>query len=151
MIKFKKIHDDSQVPALANESDAGFDLYAYEFSKPGSPQVWVNPCHRLEPGESVCVNTGVAVSVGDNKVGIIKPRSGLAAKHSIDVLGGVIDSGYTGELKVLLINHGDTFIQLEKGMRIAQLVVFMNFTKSEVVEDLQETDRSDKGFGSTGK
>jgi dUTP pyrophosphatase len=96
-------------------------------------------------------STGIAVAIPDGYVGFIKPRSGLAYKHGIDVLGGVIDSGYRGEIGVILLNTDAEAFPINVGGRIAQLVIqpvaLVNWAE---VEDLPESERSGAGFGSTG-
>jgi len=99
------------------------------------------------------VSTGVAVAIPHGFVGLVAPRSGLAARHGISVVNGpgVVDSGYRGELTVILINHGPEAVAIERGERVAQLVVVpveqQNFVE---VEELPDTSRGDGGFGSTG-
>ena len=138
MLKIKKLHNDSIVPTLGSEGAAGFDLYSF-----GSQE-------RIFPGLMEVMSTGIALDIPKGKVGIIKPRSGKAL-HGIDVLGGVIDSDYRGEVKVILINHGTSPMLFEPGDRIAQLVVVDHYNEFEVVESLNDTERGSGGFGSTGK
>jgi dUTP pyrophosphatase len=138
MLKIKKLHSDSIVPTLGSSGAAGFDLYAYEEDFIGEHEWAVVP-------------TGIALSIPKGKVGIIKPRSGLAAKNAIDVLAGVIDSDYRGEIEVVLINHSYNDIVFKKGDRIAQLVILDHYNEFEVVESLDDTERGSGGFGSTGK
>lgn len=128
------------LPEHANPGDAGVDLCA---RTPGS----------LEPGERALVPTGVAVAVPDGFVGLVAPRSGLAIRHGISVVNGpgVIDSGYRGEIAVILVNLGSEPFAWERGDRIGQLVVVphVEFEPHEV-EALDPTDRGSGGFGSTG-
>jgi len=138
MLKIKKLHIDSIVPTLGSEGAAGFDLY------------YLGNEERIFPGFMKVMSTGIALDIPKGKVGIIKPRSGKAL-HGIDVLGGVIDSDYRGEVKVILINHGTSPMLFEPGDRIAQLVVVDHYNEFEVVESLNDTERGSGGFGSTGK
>ena len=129
---------EAKLPTRANDSDAGYDLYSTE-SMP------------LVPSNRQAVCTGVCVEIPKGYYGRIAPRSGLALKAGIDVLGGVIDSGYRNEIKVILINLGNKTFVIERGARIAQMVlcpiVKANFKE---VDSLDVTDRGTGGFGSTG-
>lgn len=128
------------LPKHQQEGDAGVDLHAREDIK-------------IEAGEWKLVPTGVAMAVPEGYVGLIAPRSGLALRSGIGVVNGpgVLDSGYRGELKVILINHGQEEVTLERGERIAQLVV-VPATEVELVEvdELPDSGRGEGGFGSTG-
>ncbi len=137
VVKFA-IEKDYLKPHKKYHSDAGWDLKS---------KIDI----VLKAGESVAIPTGVRCSIPKNYVGFIKPRSGLAAKHSIDTLAGVIDSDYRGEIKVLLINHGTETFKICKGDRIAQLVVVKILLNWQIVENLDETERNENGFGSTGR
>ena len=135
-----RLRDDAVVPAHAYAGDAGLDLSA---------------CERVElaPGERASVGTGLAVAIPEGYAGFVQPRSGLAAKHGITIVNtpGLVDSGYRGELRVLLLNtdREQTFL-VEPGMRIAQLVV-VPVPPVEVVEvdELRESERGVRGFGSS--
>ncbi|MBF6065527.1 dUTP diphosphatase [Nocardia terpenica] len=129
------------VPTRAHEGDAGVDLCTTEDV-------------ILEPGERVLVGTGIAVALPVGTVGLIHPRSGLAAKTGLSIVNtpGTVDAGYRGEIKVCLINHDPrTAIELRRGDRIAQLVVqrveLVDFVE---VERLDETSRGAGGYGSSG-
>jgi dUTP pyrophosphatase len=129
------------IPKYAMPGDAGMDLYS-------SSDLIINP------GERALVPTGLAIAIPNGYVGLIHPRSGLAAKHGISVVNapGTIDSGYRGEIKVILINHDlKTPFEVKKGERIAQ-IVFQKYEEVilEEVEYLPDTARGDAGFGSTG-
>jgi dUTP pyrophosphatase len=141
MIKFNKLDPKARVPLRANPTDAGADLYSVE-------DVVIQPLERK------IVSTGIRIKIPEGYYGRIAPRSGLAVKQGVDVLAGVIDSNYTGEIKVVLLNtdKSNTFF-VKAGDRIAQLIIedHFNFDFVEVVEDLEVTDRGDKGFGSSGK
>lgn len=128
------------LPSRAHPGDAGLDLRAAESVS-------------LGPGERSLVPTGLAVAIPDGHAGLVVPRSGLAARHGIGVANGpgLIDAGYRGELKVILINHGQEPVSFERGERIAQLVVVPVFVGEVVeVDELPATDRGAGGFGSTG-
>ena len=136
-----RLRDDAVLPAQAYDGDAGLDLAA---------------CARaeLEPGERAVVGTGVAVAIPDGYAGLVLPRSGLAARHGLTIVNapGLIDSGYRGELKVILLNTdaGEPFV-VEPGMRIAQLMLVEAASVHLVeVEELPESERGAAGFGSSG-
>lgn len=140
-IEFKLLHELAQAPKYAHEGDAGADLVCVEDV-------------TLAPGERLLVPTGVAISLPAGYVGLVHPRSGLANKYGIGIVNtpGTIDSGYRGELKICLINLDSTeTVNLPAGSRIAQLVIQEVTTAQFIqVDDLDDTERSDKGFGSTG-
>lgn len=129
------------LPAYAKPGDAGLDLRASEFV-------------TLEPGERRLVPTGLAVAIPEGHAGFVLPRSGLAMHKGVTVLNapGLIDSGYRGELKVLLINHGAEAVSIDRGERIAQLVV-QPVARARLVEEerLPDSARGEGGFGSTGR
>jgi len=139
-LPFRRIHPDAVLPERAYSGDAGLDLAA---------------CERVElaPGEREMVGTGIAVAIPEGHAGFVQPRSGLAARHRISIVNtpGLVDSGYRGELRVILLNTDarETFV-VEPGMRIAQLVVVPVATVDPVeVEELPDTERSVRGFGSS--
>ena len=109
-MRYKKLHKDAIAPTRGSEFAAGLDLSANE-------SVFIGPGGRVK------ISTGIAVSVGDGNVGLVWPRSKLANKFGIQVLGGVIDADYTGEIMVILLNSGSATFEVKKGDRIAQLVV----------------------------
>ena len=140
-IEFKLLHELAQAPSYAHEGDAGADLVCIEDV-------------TLAPGERMLVSTGVAIALPAGYVGLVHPRSGLANKHGIGIVNtpGTIDSGYRGELKICLINLDPSeTVSLPAGSRIAQLVI-QEVTRAQFlqVEELDSTERSDRGFGSTG-
>jgi dUTP pyrophosphatase len=141
-LRFKKLRDDAIVPNHAHAGDAGSDLYAIEDA-------------TLLPGGRAKVSTGIAVAIPDGHAGLILPRSGLAHKHGITLTNtpGLIDSGYRGELQVLMLNTDrDETYEVKAGDRIAQLVL-IEFTSPEwtEVEEFDATTRGDGGFGSSGQ
>jgi len=129
------------LPAYAKPGDAGLDLRASEAA-------------TLESGGRRLVPTGVAVAIPEGYAGLVLPRSGLALQQGVTVLNapGLIDSGYRGELKVLLVNHGIEAVAIARGERIAQLVI-QPVTQARLVEvdQLPDSARGDGGFGSTGR
>ena len=137
--------DDLPLPAYQSEHAAGFDLHA---------AVPAGPALALAPGERALVPTGIAIALPPGTEGQVRPRSGLAARHGVTVLNapGTIDADYRGEIQVILVNHGhDTFV-VERGMRIAQLVIAPTTqVVFSVVTRLDETSRGAGGFGSTGQ
>jgi dUTP pyrophosphatase len=138
VLKVKKLNPEALLPVRKRHGDAGLDLY--------SVQEVV-----LRPGEFKAVPTGIAVEIPSGYFGLIKDRSGLAAKHGLHCLAGVVDSNYRGEVKVVLINLGPEAVKLEKHSRIAQLLVIPYLEASVVeVEELNETERGTNGFGSSG-
>jgi dUTP pyrophosphatase len=139
-LPIRRLRDDAIVPTRAYDGDAGLDLAA---------------CERvvLEPGERATVGTGLAIAIPDGYAGFVQPRSGLAAKNGITIVNtpGLVDSGYRGELKVILLNtdEHEAFV-VEPGMRIAQLVVMpVPLVDPVEVDELPESERGVRGFGSS--
>jgi dUTP pyrophosphatase len=137
----RRLRPDAVVPGRAYDGDAGLDLAA---------------CERvvLEPGERALVPTGLAVAIPEGYAGFVQPRSGLAARHGLTIVNtpGLVDSGYRGELIVVLLNTDpdETFV-VEPGMRIAQLVVVpVPGLEPVEVEELPESERGARGHGSSG-
>lgn len=132
------LDDGAKMPTRAHEWDAGLDLYA------------------MEGGNICCCNkrifdTGVHVQIPEGYVGFIKSKSGLMCKRSI-VTDGTIDAHYTGSIKVCLFNHGSRSYEVKAGDKIAQLVIVpCPLPELELVDNLDQTDRGDNGFGSTGR
>lgn len=140
-LKVKRLDPDLPLPMRAHPGDAGADLYSAEDV-------------TLAPGERALVGTGLAIALPMGTVGLIHPRSGLAAKHGLTVVNtpGTVDAQYRGELKVCLLNTDKhTPIEITRGMRIAQLVVQrVELVEFEEVDELDDTDRGAGGYGSTG-
>ena len=137
-IQIKKIDPEAKVPQFALEGDAGMDLYAAED-------------YLLRPQERVSVKTGVAIGIEKGYVGLIWDKSGLAHKKGLKTLGGVIDSNYTGEWLIGLVNLSKEDYQIKKGEKIAQVLFQKVETPQiELVVELEETARGENGFGSTG-
>lgn len=137
-LEFKKLHPSAKLPTRGSRFSAGLDLYSSE-------DVIIASHARA------IVKTGLSVAVPHGYYGRVAPRSGLAVKHGLDVLAGVIDSDYRGELLCALINHGTEPVEITIGMRIAQLVIESIATPEAVwSEELNTTERGDGGMGSTG-
>jgi dUTP pyrophosphatase len=140
-LPFARLREDAVLPSQAYEGDAGLDLSA---------------CERVEiaPGERAVVGTGIAVAIPEGHAGFVLPRSGLAARHGLGKVNapGLIDAGYRGEVKVILLNTdaAETFV-VEPGMRIAQLVlVEAAGVRLIEVDELSESERGTGGLGSSG-
>ncbi len=139
-LKISKLHESAIIPQYSHSGDAGLDLFSIEEQ-------------AILPGETKLIRTGMAIALPEGTEAQIRPRSGLALKHSITVLNtpGTVDASYRGEIGVILINHGQKPFNVVPGMKIAQMVIasFIH-AKLELVEQLDETTRGDRGFGSTG-
>jgi dUTP pyrophosphatase len=139
MIKIKKLHELALIPKRNTSTDAGADLYSVQ-------DLVIPPLSRA------LVSTGISIEIPEGFYGRIAPRSGLAVKNGIDVLAGVCDSSYRGEIKVVLINT-DTEIPFEVtyGDKIAQLIIEQHFNFNFIeVEELDSSERGESGFGSSG-
>ena len=139
-IKFKKLDSNSIIPEYMSNFASGADIYASEELV-------------IEPGAIKLVSTGFSMAIPEGFEGQIRPRSGLALKHGISVLNspGTIDSDYRGEVKVILINMGKEAFTIKHGDRIAQLVITeVTRASFQTVDDLDETQRNNGGFGHTG-
>jgi dUTP pyrophosphatase len=141
-LPLQRLSPAAVVPGRAYPGDAGLDLSAAEHVV-------------LEPGERAVVSTGLAVAIPEGHAGLVVPRSGLAATHGITIVNapGLVDSGYRGDLRVVLLNTDkrETFV-VEPGMRIAQLVIVAVPDLEPVeAEELAETDRGARGYGSSGR
>ena len=155
-IKYSQINEQGKAPFRANASDAGYDLFSTEYV-------------TIEPFQRKLISTGINIEIPDGFYGRIAPRSGLACKKGIDVMAGVIDSGYRGEIKVLLINLNfegynikpNAFesifgsanrVNIKPGDRIAQLIIEkcykVDWTKMKTLEN---SERGQSGFGSSGE
>jgi len=140
-LPIRRLRDDAVLPERAYAGDAGLDLAACDR-------------HELGPGERAVVPTGLAVAIPEGYAGFVQPRSGLADRHGISIVNapGLIDSGYRGELKVILVNTDEAHpFVVEPGMRIAQLVV-LEVPELELMEvdELPATERGVRGHGSSG-
>ena len=155
-IKYSRLSPEGKEPFRANTSDAGYDLFSTDYV-------------TLEPFQRKLISTGINVEIPEGFYGRVAPRSGLACKKGIDVMAGVIDSGYRGEVKVLLINLNfegynlkpNTFetmfgsankIEIKPGDRIAQLIIEKcHSVEWKPMETLEESQRGEQGFGSSGQ
>jgi len=141
VLEIQQLDPALPLPTYAHPGDAGLDLYAADTTVIG-------------PGERALVPTGIALAVPDGWAGLVHPRSGLAIDHGVTVLNapGTIDTGYRGEVKVILINHGSEAVELAHGERIAQLVLVpVGHARVRGVERLADSVRGTGGFGSTGR
>lgn len=139
-VAVRRLREDAVLPAHAYDGDAGLDLVSCEHA-------------NLEPGERTTVSTGIAVEIPEGYAGFVQPRSGLAARHGIGVVNspGLIDSGYRGEIRVVLLNTDRrNAFTVEPGMRIAQLVIApVAAVRLVEVDELALSERGVQGFGST--
>ena len=141
VLRFRRLSVEAAPPERSHADDAGYDLRAAEAAV-------------LEPGERASVGTGIALEIPSGHGGLVLPRSGLAARHGISLVNapGLIDAGYRGEVRVLLLNTDrEEIFEISEGDRIAQLLV-VPFASLEPVEaeTLGESERGEGGFGSTG-
>ena len=138
-IKVKKTEERAIIPTRSNSDDAGWDLYSIT-------------TRSIAPSQRVTIRTGISLQIPEEYVGLIWPRSGMSVKNGIDVLAGVVDSGYRGEIKVCLLNTSREWMDIKEGDRIAQILFqeVPHFQLQEV-DILQNSDRGEGGFGSTGK
>ncbi len=141
----EKIYNDALLPIKAHQSDAGYDVHSYED-------------YIIKPKQRVTIHTGIKIKPildmpqdGFNVYTQVAPRSGLAVKQGVDVLAGIIDNSYRGEVMVCLLNTSTKQIKITKGDRIAQLIPIICLTGEVIETKLEDTDRGDKGFGSSGK
>jgi dUTP pyrophosphatase len=139
-VAVRRLRPDAVLPAQAYDGDAGLDLAACDAT-------------TLAPGERAVVGTGLAVAIPDGYAGFVQPRSGLAARHGIGIVNspGLIDSGYRGEVRVVLLNTDrEHAFDVEPGMRIAQLVIAPVASVHLVeVDELVASERGERGFGSS--
>jgi dUTP pyrophosphatase len=132
------LDEGAKMPTRAHEWDGGLDLYSMEDG-------------YIRCNQSRTFDTGTHIAIPEGAVGLVKSKSGLMCNHGI-LTDGTIDSHYTGPIKVCLFNHGTTKYEVKKGDKIAQLVIVPCMLPSlELVDSLEETDRGDAGFGSTGR
>lgn len=136
------LREGATIPRRNNAGDAGYDVYA-------------DAQFDILPGQRAKVTTGIAIKIPDDCYARIAPRSGLALLNGIDVLGGVVDSSYRGEIQVILMNHGSMPFRVEPGTRVAQLIFERIYTPVLLATPLDafyasETSRGEKGFGSSG-
>jgi dUTP pyrophosphatase len=140
-LRVRRLHPAAVLPTRAYAGDAGLDLHALDGA-------------TLGPGERASISTGIAVEIPDGHAGLVLPRSGLAARHGIALVNapGLIDAGYRGEIRVLLLNTDrDATYEIAPGDRIAQLLLIRHETPMLIeVDELAESERGGGGFGSSG-
>lgn len=137
-LKVKRIHKDAKLPLYQHQGDAGLDLFSMMD-------------YVLAPGEVKPIPTGIKVAVPEGHVGLVWDKSGISLQ-GVHRLAGVVDSGYRGEVRVVLVNFGGEPFVIEKGMKIAQfLIQSVAEVKVVDVDELEDTSRGEGGFGSTGK
>jgi dUTP pyrophosphatase len=139
-LPIRRLREDAVLPSRAYAGDAGLDLSAIE-------------AVELAPGSRATIGTGLSIALPEGFAGLVVPRSGLASKHGIGVLNapGLVDSGYRGEVRVILHNHGMHTFRVEPGMRIAQLVlVAVEDVRLVEVDELPPSERGEGGHGSSG-
>jgi dUTP pyrophosphatase len=136
-IKIKKLHSDAKIPLYAHEGDAGMDLFSIE-------NLILKPKHRA------IIGTGISIELPKGYVSLIWDKSGIASK-GIKTMGGVIDSGYIGEYKVVLVNLSSKDYEIKKGQKIAQVLIQkVENPNIEIVKELSKSSRARGAFGSTG-
>ncbi len=137
-LKFKKLHPDAKIPSYAYEGDAGLDLYV--------------PCDiELKKGDRKSIPLGIAMEIPKGYVGILFDKSGLSHKHGLKSYGGIIDSGYRGEIHVGMMNLSDKDYEFHKGEKIIQILI-LPVLHADVMEvdELSDSDRGYGAFGSSG-
>jgi len=138
-IKFKKLHEDAKSPTYATNDDAGMDFCALEDT-------------TLEPMERKLIRTGIAMEIPRGHVGLIWDKSGVSYKKGQIKTSGVLDSGYRGEINIVMINITDKSFIFHKGDKVAQMIIQEKITANLIeVDELSDSERGEGGFGSTGK
>lgn len=137
-IKIRKLHPEAMIPSYSNPHDAGMDFYSLETI-------------TLKPMQRHAFPTGISMAIPNGFVGLFWDKSGLASKHGLKTMAGVIDSGYRGEIKIVVKNLSDELYTVEKGKKIAQMLI-QPIERRDIIEvkELDDTVRGDGGFGSTG-
>ena len=139
ILKVKRLSEHAKIPVRSSDKAAGLDLFAAENK-------------IVEAHSRNVISTDLAILLPEGSYGRIAPRSGLALRNFIDIGAGVIDRDYTGNIKVILLNHSNTNFIVSRGDRIAQLIIEKILTPRVVeTDEIEDTDRGNKGFGSTGK
>ncbi len=147
MIRIKKLTETAKVPEKAHDTDAGYDFFSDDENK------------IIQPKTRETFSTGISVALpklneGEKKHLYLRiaNKSGLSVKKGLDVLAGVIDENYRGDIKICIFNTSDESVEIKKGYKIAQGIVTVIYSDDiVVVDELDDTDRGDKGFGSSGK
>jgi len=138
LLKVKKLAKDVELPEYSLETDVGFDIRA-------------NENVSLQPYEQKTIKTGIALEIPDGYVGLIRDRAGIVTKMGVHTSAGTFDPAYRGEISIVVINFGDEEVEIEKGMRVAQMII-IPVTKVDIkeVKSLSSSSRGEKGFGSSG-
>ena len=137
-VRIQKVVPDVKTPSYANPGDAGFDLYAAEET-------------IISPGQRMLVRSGIKMAVPEGYVGLIWDKSGRAAKDGLKTMAGVLDSGYRGEILIVMHNLSDKEVKIEKNHKVAQMLIQpIHKAEFEEVESLDDTQRGEGGFGSSG-
>ena len=137
-IKAKKLYPDAQLPQMIREGDAAMDFYAYKD-------------YVIASGQREIIETGVAIAIPRGYWGNVRDRGGLPAKHGMHTMGGVFDSNYRGEVQIIMINLSQESYNIKKGDRICQMIIERHEdVEVEEVEDLDETNRGENRFASSG-
>ena len=137
-IKIMKLVEGAKIPSYAHDGDAGMDVFSCEDK-------------IIRPGKRELISTGISAELPNGYVALVWDKSGIATKNGVTKIAGVIDSGYRGEWKIALINLGEEDFKIEKGQKIAQVII-QEVISPEIVEtlELEDSERSERGFGSTG-
>ncbi len=137
-IKFKKLNSNAIIPSFGRAGDAGMDIYC-------------DADVVVAPKKIIAVSTGISMELPSGFVALVWDRSGLALKNGIKTMGGVLDSGYRGEIKIIMTNLSDEKLEIKKGSRVAQMLIQKyEVLDIEVVEELSGSERGEGGFGSSG-
>jgi len=138
VLRVKKLAKDVELPEYYQSSDVGFDLRA-------------NENVSLMPYEQKTIRTGIAIEIPEGHVGLIRDRAGIVTKMGLHTSAGTFDPAYRGEISVVMVNFGDEEVEIEKGMRIAQMII-LPIVKANIkeVKSLSSSGRGEKGFGSSG-
>jgi len=138
-LKVKKLNEDAKIPNYATFDDAGMDLFAIEDVV-------------IEAGKSAVIKTGISMEIPTGHVGLIWDKSGIGIKHNLKVMGGVIDSGYRGEIMIGMMNLSQKDYSFMKGDKVAQMIIQTKESPEIIeVEELKDSERGEGVFGSTGK
>ncbi len=137
-IPVKKLYPDAVLPKVMREGDAAMDFFSYKD-------------YEIKPGQKAIVETGVAIAIPEGYWGNVRDRSGLAGKHGIHTMGGVMDSNFRGEVQIIMINLGQEIYKIAKGHRICQMIIEKHEKLDiEEVNELDETNRGDNMLASSG-
>ncbi len=138
-ILFKKLDPDAQIPSVSRDGDAGYDVNSIEDA-------------TIPAGKHMAIHTGISSAFDPDYVGLVWDRGGMAFKHGLKTMAGVIDSNYRGEWMIVIFNTTNENYEVKKGDRVAQVLFQeVQFLESEVVDELPESVRGDKKYGSSGK